>query len=53
MTSEKRKVQLRKAQAKHRANKTKEGWRWLQVPPEIFEEVKFKIKEYLKVKKNG
>ncbi len=50
MTTDKRKAQLRKAQAKHRASKTKKGWRWLQIPPELLAEIKIKIKEYLKNK---
>lgn len=41
---EARKAQLRKSQAKLRARKNAEGWRWLQIPPTLIDKVKKMIK---------
>lgn len=40
MTTEKRKAQLREAQARLRADRVSNGWKCMWIPPSILEKVK-------------
>lgn len=48
MTTDKRKAQYREASKNNRYKKQNTGWKRIWVPPQLIEEIRLKIKLYLK-----